>query len=801
MNDISGNNQGESEWSPDELIPFGKYILLDRINSGATAAVYRANVRGEAGFERLVAIKRILPHMAGDRDFVDTFVREAKTVARLTHAGICPIYELGKVGESLYMAIEYIQGRDLGHITRRLAKRGETMPPVVAAWIAARLCDSLDYAHNLKNAAGNRTGIFHRDLSPSNILVSYEGQVKLIDFGLAKAVGRAQSTNVDALKRKLGYMSPEMVKGRPIDGRSDIFGVGVCLYEMITARRLFGASNDIDTLKLVGKALVPPPSAIIDDAPEELEIIVMHALEREPEDRFQSAAEMCETLNAYLHKADMTFNVLQLSAWMHDLFAEDIEAEQVRIKQLLAASADPELIKQRKLFFASPTGAAARARAEIERRMSTEPPPVSHTMPTSVPRAAALPKEMAPPKRPSADTLRGAPGQPVSPAPAKPRAPFEEERTDHYDPDPDRTKTAAVPLAFDEEPTGFYDPEQAKAASPAGEMQKVADTQRLKPISPQRIKTVEGDTSRTALPVPPPPAAAFAFEDEPTQFILDGELEEVRAAPVSAPVRVPPGPFDFDEEPTEIFFNKEEGIGIPELLAEINDVEGAGGPLNRPIVAPELIQPAPAQPRFGSPRPGAQLSPPPARWAPQSQPRRAHSTLDTELPGLTGRWPLLATAALLLLGIAVLLAKTPVGVALGVRSPDAGTIEVRTIPPVAAAVQLDQVFRGTAPLRLDGVRTGPRRLDIQAAGYLPVTREVNVQSETTSAVDIALVPDRPRPEPAAAPAPAPAQPEAAAPGATAPGATVPGATAPSATAPGATAPGPTASPVPGVIPE
>ena len=211
MNDISSNNDGESEWSPDELIPFGKYILLDRINSGATAAVYRANVRGEAGFERLVAIKRILPHMAGDRDFVDTFVREAKTVAGLTHAGICPIYELGKVGESLYMAIEYIQGKDLGHITRRLAKRGRTMPPVIAAWIAARLCDSLDYAHNLKNASGNRTGIFHRDLSPSNILVSYEGQVKLIDFGLAKAVGRAQSTNVDALKRKLGYMSPEMV--------------------------------------------------------------------------------------------------------------------------------------------------------------------------------------------------------------------------------------------------------------------------------------------------------------------------------------------------------------------------------------------------------------------------------------------------------------------------------------------------------------------------------------------------------------------------------------------------------------
>jgi hypothetical protein len=417
--------------------------------------------------------------------------------------------------------------------------------------------------------------------------------------------------------------------------------------------------------------------------------------------------------------------------------------------------------------------------------MSTEPPPVSHTVPTSVPRAAALPKEMAP-----------APRKAPTPAP-QPRAPFEEERTDHYDPDPDKTKTSAVtpPLAFDEEPTGFYDPDLAKAAAPAdAQTGAIADTQRLKPISPQLIKPVEGDTAKTALPTPPP-AAGFSFEDEPTQFIVDEELEEVRA-PLSAPVRVAPGPFDFDEEPTEIFFNKEEGIGIPELLAEINDVEGAGGPLNRPIVAPELIQPAahPGQPpaRFGSQRPAA-LAPPPARWVPQSQPRRTHSTLDTDLPGLAGRWPLLATAALLLLGIAVLLAKTPVGVALGVRSPDAGTIEVRTIPPVRAAVQLDQVFRGTAPLRLSGVRTGPRRLDIQAPGYLPVTREVNVQSETTSAVDIALVPDRPRsPGPADpappqnVPAPAPSPPEA----------TAPGATAPSATAPGATA-----SPVPGVVPE
>jgi eukaryotic-like serine/threonine-protein kinase len=778
MNDVSGNNEGVlGEWSPDELIPFGKYVLLDRINSGATAAVYRANVRGEAGFERLVAIKRILPHMAGDRDFVDTFVREAKTVARLTHAGICPIYELGKVGESLYMAIEYIQGRDLGHITRRLAKRGETMPPAIAAWIAARLCDSLDYAHNLKNASGGRVGIFHRDLSPSNILVSYEGQVKLIDFGLAKAVGRAQSTNVDALKRKLGYMSPEMVKGKPVDARSDIFGVGVCLYEMITARRLFLAQNDIDTLKLVGKALVPPPSAIIDDAPEELEIIVMHALEREPEDRFQSAAEMCETLNAYLHKADPTFNSLKLSAWMHELFGEDIEQERQRIKQLLSASADPELIKQRRVFFASPSGAAARARAEIERRMSTEPPPVSHNVPIGMPRAARVPKELATAANKAPDTLRESP---LRPPPAREPMPFEDEATHFYDQEKTRSGfedrrepagAAAARQPFEDEPTDFYDTERTRSADVDYEKIRAAEAQQSPAVGTQRHDSGSagafGPLANDLAPTPVPPAAATApapaatgeaqpFDDEPTQFMLDEELEEIAPAQVPAATPAIAGPFDFEEEATEIFFNKEEGVGLPEMLQEINDVERPAA-LNRPIVAPELNLPSPAAPQTGQlshrqptgRMPLPQVTAPPAAQWPPARPRE-RSTLDVELPGSAQRWPLVAAGiALLVLGIAVLIAKTPVGVAIGARAPDAGAIEVRTTPAVTANVQLDRVYRGRAPLRMDGVRVGPRRLDIEAEGYLPVTREVDVQSGMTALVDITLVPDRPSPAPTA----------------------------------------------------
>jgi serine/threonine protein kinase len=676
MNDVSSEDLSvQTEWSADELIPFGKYILLDRINSGATAAVYRANVRGEAGFERLVAIKRILPHMAGDRDFVDTFVREAKTVARLAHEGICPIYELGKVGESLYMAVEYIQGKDLGLIMRRLSRRGITMPPLIAAWVTARLCDALDYAHRLKNTKGVRTGMIHRDLSPSNILVSYEGQVKLIDFGLARAVGRAQSTNVDALKKKLSYMSPEMVKGKPLDARSDIFGVGICLYEMVTARKLFAGTNDIDTLKLVGSASVPPPSAVVDDAPDELEIVIMHALERDPDDRFQTAAEMGEALNAYIQKTDPTFSPQRLADWMVDLFGPDIEAEQKRIKQLLLASADPELIKDRRVFFASPSGAAARARAEVERRLSTEPPPARIVRPSPVPKAAPVPKE----------SLR----------------------------------SEARPGGFEEEPTGFYDPDKTKAGP-------------------------------------------LAFDDEPTEFMGGRDAHTVKLAPIGlpAPIRVPvPGAETggFDEEPTEIFFNKEDNVGVQELLDEINDVEPPAGPLNKPIIAPELGLP-PIAPSARPPLRSSSVPPAPVAWAPavpwpQSQP---------EAPKRASSLPIAAGMLLLLAAIFALVARTPVGIMLGLRAPAAGAIEVRTSPPVAANVKLDDIYRGQAPLRMQGVRAGVRRLAIRAEGYLPVTREVQLEGGSTALVDIALVPDRPAPPPEVAPTPSPTDTEQAA---------------------------------------
>ncbi|MET0389765.1 MAG: serine/threonine-protein kinase, partial [Polyangiales bacterium] len=385
-----------ARWSADELIPFGKYILLNKISAGATAVAYRAKLRGEAGFERIVAVKRILPQMAGDTEFVETFVREAKICARLTHGSICPIYELGKVGESLYMASQLVTGKDLGAIMRRLQFTGKVMPPLAAAWIGSRLCDALDYAHGLKDTGGERLGILHQDLSPANIVVSYEGEVKLIDFGVARASGQAQQTNVEALKQKIGYMSPELVRGAHVDARTDVFGVGISLYEMVTGRRLFAGSDDIATLKLVSHAVVPPPSALLDDTPEELEVIIMRALARDPEARWPSAGEMAHALTACVAAEDPTFGTRNIGELMRELFVDDQEAEQRKLHELIVASQDAQLMEQRRRFFASPLGAAAVAKAEAARRLaSTRPPPASVSVapPVTVPPVAAQPED------------------------------------------------------------------------------------------------------------------------------------------------------------------------------------------------------------------------------------------------------------------------------------------------------------------------------------------------------------------------------------------------------------------------
>ena len=316
--------------------PFGKYLLLDRINVGGMAEVFLAKTFGVEGFERIMAIKKIIPTMVEDEEFINMFIDEARIAVQLNHANIVQIHELGKQDEHYYIAMEYVSGRDVRILLDAVKKKKQTLPLPLAAYVVHEVCEGLDYAHRKKDSQGRDMNIVHRDVSPQNVLISYDGTVKVIDFGIAKAQNRIQKTQAGILKGKFGYMSPEQVRGLPIDRRSDIFALGVILYEMLTGERLFMGESDFSTLEKVRNAEVLPPREYNDQIPEELEKVVMKSLTREPNDRYQWAGEMGEDLMRFLVQGDMVFSQKQLAGYMADFFAPEIVREQDRMTKFAA---------------------------------------------------------------------------------------------------------------------------------------------------------------------------------------------------------------------------------------------------------------------------------------------------------------------------------------------------------------------------------------------------------------------------------------------------------------------------------
>src|SRR5687767_7583866 len=324
---------------------FGKYLLLERLNVGGMAEVFIAKAFGVEGFERILAIKKILPTMAEDEEFIKMFIDEARISVQLNHANIVHIHELGNYDGTFFIAMEYLPGRDLRTILERYRKRKEKMPAAQASFVASKMCEGLDYAHRKKDARGVDLNIIHRDVSPQNILCSYEGEVKIIDFGIAKAANRSQHTQAGILKGKFGYMSPEQVRGLPIDRRSDIFAVGVILYEMLTGEKLFVGESDFSTLEKVRNAEVPTPRQFNPNIPAGLEKVLMKSLAREAEDRYQWASDLQEDLMRFLLAGDAIYSAKHLSAFMKEAFAEDLFREDEKMHRF-ASITRPEEIEQ-----------------------------------------------------------------------------------------------------------------------------------------------------------------------------------------------------------------------------------------------------------------------------------------------------------------------------------------------------------------------------------------------------------------------------------------------------------------------
>jgi serine/threonine protein kinase len=279
---------------------YGPYTLLERVAGGGMAEVFKAKRAGVEGFEKVVAVKRILHHLSDNQEFVEMFVDEAKLVAGLTHPNIVQIFDLGKLDETYFIAMEYVHGRDLRTILRRAKDRGLRVPLDLSAFVVSRVCAALDHAHRRKDDQGRPMRIVHRDVSPQNILISFDGDVKLTDFGIARAATKATSGDRGALRGKLLYMSPEQASGLPMDRRSDVFSVGIVLYEMITDRKPFLGTSEKGILEMVRECRIDPPAKWNSRVPERMERIVMRALAKDPEQRFEDAGEMHRELERAL---------------------------------------------------------------------------------------------------------------------------------------------------------------------------------------------------------------------------------------------------------------------------------------------------------------------------------------------------------------------------------------------------------------------------------------------------------------------------------------------------------------------
>jgi serine/threonine protein kinase len=281
---------------------FGPYQLLERVAVGGMAEVFKAKRSGVEGFEKVVAVKRILPHLSENEDFVEMFVHEAKVVAGLTHPNIVQIFDLGRIGRSYYIAMEYVHGRDLRTTLNRAREKGLRLPLDLSLRVVSQVCAALEYAHRKKDERGRPMEIVHRDVSPPNILISFEGDVKLVDFGIAKAATKAtRPSDSGVLRGKLLYMSPEQAWGRPIDGRSDVFSLGLVLYELVTGTKAFaGAGSERATVELVRQCVVTPPREVNPRVPEALDRVVMKALAREPDERYPDAGQMQRGLELIL---------------------------------------------------------------------------------------------------------------------------------------------------------------------------------------------------------------------------------------------------------------------------------------------------------------------------------------------------------------------------------------------------------------------------------------------------------------------------------------------------------------------
>ena len=299
---------------------FGKYALVSKIAQGGMAEIYRAKYFGEGGFIKDVAVKRILPAWSDNKEFVTMLCDEARALVHLQHQNIVQVYELGKDGDIYYISMEYVEGVDL----RRLFRKISRLPLRFTCFIVAEILKALNFAHNRATGQGRKLNIIHRDVSPQNILLSFNGEVKVADFGIAKGMHRSFETRTDQVKGKYAYMSPEQASGMPVDTRTDLYAVGVILYEFLTSRRLYEAPNDLMTIEEVKRSALP--EGFEKDIPERIAPIVRRALQKDMDGRYQTASEFLDDLNRFVFSEGLVTHGLELSLYLKEAFYDECKS-------------------------------------------------------------------------------------------------------------------------------------------------------------------------------------------------------------------------------------------------------------------------------------------------------------------------------------------------------------------------------------------------------------------------------------------------------------------------------------------
>ncbi len=310
-----------------------RYRVLEKIASGGMAEVFRAESAGLEGFKKTVAIKRVLPHLSEKKQFIGMFLDEARLSAHLSHSNCVQVFDIGVGDDTYFIVMEYVDGADLKAIIEQSRKTGSPLPLEIASLICVRICEGLAYAHELKDGKGRTLGIVHRDMSPPNVLITRHGEVKIVDFGLAKANSQLEHSEPGIIKGKFSYLSPEAALGQGIDHRTDIFAVGIILWEMLAGRRLFQGESDLETVRQVQAARIPDIKQFNPYITPELEAVLARALARDPLQRYQAARDFGQDLNRMLFHAGKPVSHFDIASLVDPIVAERDAARRKEMKK------------------------------------------------------------------------------------------------------------------------------------------------------------------------------------------------------------------------------------------------------------------------------------------------------------------------------------------------------------------------------------------------------------------------------------------------------------------------------------